>query len=197
MGGTKVFQSFPKKLKWVFFVCFFYILDLIILSLIVLDLKKVNTVSVVFPAATFLSVLAWSCSPSQPPTVQLCGELFLLYGFSGHSKQQFSLCRKPLKSEFTNTHIIVSLSSLHKLSHWFSFTVLTFYVSFSVLSQKREDESGLVPNSEPLCSLHYQPKRPHLPAANILSSHFWDIAMQLHCRDAKEVQPGWACHVQY
>lgn len=55
-GGTKkVFQSFPKKLK-----CFVFlnILDLIILSLIVLDLKKVSTVSVVFPAATFLSVLA-------------------------------------------------------------------------------------------------------------------------------------------
>lgn len=56
-GGTKkkVFQSFPKTLK-----CFVFlnILDLIVLSLIVLDLKKVSTVSVVFPAATFLSVLA-------------------------------------------------------------------------------------------------------------------------------------------
>lgn len=106
----KVFQSFPKKLK-----CFVFlnILYLIILSLIVLDLKKVSTVSVVFPAATFLSVLAWSCSPSHPPTV-----CFVVIYFFYMVSQVIPNSSFP----YVGTHLNLNLLTHTSLFHWVNCT---------------------------------------------------------------------------
>lgn len=155
-----------------------------------------KTMSVLFPTVTFQFVSAPHTHTHVHRHTPFSFEIFFLaYGFSGHSELDFVMYETT--SFCVQRHHSVSPSSPHKLSRRLSFTASVFDVSFSTASR----------GGEALSVGHFQlwSHCVHSSTAStqtttsacsycFLRGHFRRVfAKQQHRRDAKKVQPGWAC----
>lgn len=109
--------------------------------------------SVVFPMATVPSVSLGQV-PHRHPPFSFEVNFFLLYDFSGHSKQLFFSSEKPL--DFTNTATSSFTEFTAQLSHQFP---SVFDVSFS--TQRKELSQWVISTCRATLSLFHTKKKPN------------------------------------